>query len=272
MENFSISPEEMMSFVTTFGPKLLAAVATLVIGLWIVKLVVSGVGKGLNKSNVDDALKSFLKSLVSILLKVMVYISALGMLGIEMTSFIAVLGAAGLAVGLALQGSLANFAGGVLILFFKPFKVGDFIERGNESGTVEKIDILHTHLQTPNNQLIVVPNGQLANSPVVNYSAKETRRAVFPVGIGYTSDVKKAREVMLEVLNNDERTLPEPAPMVVMTNLGDSSLDLSVRAWTNTGDYWGYFWDNLEKMKEELDKAGVEIPFPQRDVHLIKED
>lgn len=272
MENFSISSEDMMNFVATFGPKLLAAIATLVIGLWIVKLIVNGVGRGLNRSKVDDALKSFLQSLVSILLKVMVYISALGMLGIQMTSFIAVLGAAGLAIGLALQGSLSNFAGGVLILFFKPFKVGDFIERGNESGTVERIDILHTHLQTPNNQLIVVPNGQLANSPVINYSAKETRRAVFPVGIGYTSDVKKAREVMLEVLNNDERTLPEPAPMVVMTNLGDSSLDLSVRAWTNTADYWGYFWDNLEKMKEELDKAGIEIPFPQRDIHVIKED
>ncbi|WP_020404285.1 mechanosensitive ion channel family protein [Gracilimonas tropica] len=272
MENFNISPDEIMSFVTTFGPKLLAAIATLVIGLWIVKLIVKGVGKGLERSNVDDALKTFLKSLVSILLKVMVYISALGMLGIQMTSFIAVLGAAGLAVGLALQGSLSNFAGGVLILFFKPFKVGDFIERGSESGTVEKIDILHTHLQTPNNQLVVVPNGQLANSPIVNYSAKETRRAVFPVGIGYTSDVKKAREVILKVLNEDERTLAEPAPMVVLTNLGDSSLDLSVRAWTKTGDYWGYFWENLEKMKEELDKAGIEIPFPQRDVHLIKED
>jgi small conductance mechanosensitive channel len=236
-----------------------------------VKLIVKGVGKGLDKSNVDEALKSFLKSLVSILLKVMVYISALGMLGIQMTSFIAVLGAAGLAVGLALQGSLANFAGGVLILFFKPFKVGDFIDNGNVSGSVEKIDILHTHLNTPQNQLVVIPNGQLANSAVTNYSAKETRRADFAVGIGYTSDVKKAREVILKVLNDDERTQSEPEPMVVLTNLGDSSLDLSARAWTTTGDYWNFYWENLEKMKEELDKAGIEIPFPQRDVHLIKE-
>lgn len=272
MENFSISPDDIMNFVATFGPKLLAAIATLVIGLWIVKFIVKGVGKGLDRSNVDDALKSFLKSLMSILLKVMVYITALGMLGIQMTSFIAVLGAAGLAVGLALQGSLANFAGGVLILFFKPFKVGDFIERGSESGTVERIDILHTILKTPNNQVITIPNGQLANSPVINYTKEETRRAVFPVGIGYTSDVKKAREVILKVLNDDERTLPDPAPIVVLTNLGDSSLDLSVRAWTKTEDYWDYFWDNLEKMKEELDKADIEIPFPQRDVHLIKEE
>ncbi|MGN8225694.1 mechanosensitive ion channel family protein [Gracilimonas sp. BCB1] len=271
MDNFNITTDDIMNFVTTFGPKLLAAVATLVIGLWIVKFIVRGTAKVLNRSSVDEALVSFLRSLISMLLKVMVYISALGMLGIEMTSFIAVLGAAGLAIGLALQGSLSNFAGGVLILFFKPFKVGDFIERGSESGTVEKIDILHTHLQTPNNQLVVIPNGQLANSPVTNYSAKETRRAVFPVGIGYGSDVKKAREVILRVLNEDERILQEPAPIVVLTNLGDSSLDLSARAWTKTENYWGFFWDNLEKIKEELDKEGIEIPFPQRDIHVFQE-
>jgi small conductance mechanosensitive channel len=160
----------------------------------------------------------------------------------------------------------------VLILFFKPFRVGDFIERGSESGTIERIDILYTVLRTPNNQEVVIPNGQLANAAVTNYSAKETRRAVFPVGIGYTSDVKKAREVILRVLAEDERILEDPAPMVVLTNLGDSSLDLSARAWTKTEDYWGFFWDNLEKIKEELDKAEIEIPFPQRDVHLIKED
>jgi small conductance mechanosensitive channel len=272
MENFNINPDDLINFVMTFGPKLLAAIATLVIGLWIVKFVVKGVKKGLNKSSVDDALVAFLKSLVSILLKVMVYITALSMLGIQMTSFIAVLGAAGLAVGLALQGSLSNFAGGVLILFFKPFKVGDFIERGSESGTVERIDILYTVLQTPNNQEVVIPNGQLANAAITNYSAKETRRAIFPVGIGYTSDVKKAREVILRVLKEDERILEDPAPIVVLTNLGDSSLDLSARAWTSTENYWGFLWDNLEKIKEELDKEGIEIPFPQRDVHLIKED
>ncbi|MDZ7808321.1 MAG: mechanosensitive ion channel [Gracilimonas sp.] len=272
MERFNITPDDLINIVTTYGPKLLAAIATLVVGLWIVKLIVKGVGKGLDKSNVDTALKSFLKSLVSILLKVMVYITALGMLGIEMTSFIAVLGAAGLAVGLALQGSLANFAGGVLILFFKPFKVGDFIERGSEAGTVEKIDILHTVLNTPNNQTIVIPNGQLANSPVTNYSEKENRRADFAVGIGYNDDIKKAREVILRVLNEDERTLSEPEPIVVLTNLGDSSLDLSGRAWTKTSDYWVFFWDNLEKIKEELDKEGIEIPYPQRDVHFFQEE
>jgi small conductance mechanosensitive channel len=206
------------------------------------------------------------------ILKVLVYITALGMLGIEMTSFIAILGAAGLAVGLALQGSLSNFAGGVLILFFKPFKVGDFIERGSESGTVERIDILHTILNTPQNQTIVVPNGQLANSPVINYSDKETRQARFAVGISYGSDIKKAREVILRVLNSDERLLAEPAPVVVLTELADSSLNLSARAWTKNSDYWSFFWENLEKIKEELDKEGIEIPFPQRDVHIHNAD
>lgn len=272
MENFSIGSEEIMGFVMEFGPKLLAAIATLVIGLWIVKMIVKASVKMLNRSSVDEALVAFLKSLISILLKVLVYITALGMLGVQMTSFIAILGAAGLAIGLALQGSLSNFAGGVLILFFKPFQSGDFIERGSESGTVEKIDILHTTLRTPNNQVVVIPNGQLANSPVTNYSKKETRRAVFPVGIGYGADVKEAREVILRVLNEDERTLPDPAPMVVLTNLGDSALDLSVRSWTTTEDYWAYFWDNLEKIKEELDKADIEIPFPQRDVHLHQQE
>lgn len=237
-----------------------------------VSLITGFFKKILNKSNVDPSLAGFLKGIVSILLKVLVYITALGMLGVEMTSFIAILGAAGLAVGLALQGSLANFAGGVLILFFKPFKVGDFIERGSESGTVEQIDILHTKLKTPNNQVIVIPNGQLSNSAVTNYSANETRRAVFSVGISYDDDIKKAREVILDVINKDERTLKDPEPIVVLTGLGDSSLNLSVRAWSLTSDHWSYFWDNLEAIKEALDANDIEMPYPQRDVHIIKED
>ncbi len=270
MENFEFNTDMLLDVVFTYAPNVLKAIAVLIIGLWAVKLIGSGIKKMLNKSNVDPSLQGFLRALISIILKVLVYITALGMLGIEMTSFIAILGAAGLAVGLALQGSLSNFAGGVLILFFKPFKVGDFIERGSESGTVERIDILHTILNTPQNQTIVVPNGQLANSPVINYSNKETRQARFAVGISYGSDIKKAREVILRVLNADERLLPEPAPLVVLTELADSSLNLSARAWTKNSDYWSFFWENLEKIKEELDKEGIEIPFPQTDVHLHK--
>ena len=268
MENFGFNSDMLLDFVYAYGPNVLKAIAVLVLGLWVVKIITSGIKKMLNKSNVEPSLQGFLRALISIILKVLVYITALGMLGIEMTSFIAILGAAGFAVGLALQGSLSNFAGGVLILFFKPFKVGDFIERGSESGTVERIDILHTILNTPQNQTIVVPNGQLANSPVINYSNKETRQARFAVGISYGADIKKAREVILRVLNSDERLLEEPAPVVVLTELADSSLNLSARAWTKNADYWSFFWENLEKIKEELDKEGIEIPFPQRDVHL----
>ena len=264
MENFGFNSDMLLDFVYAYGPNVLKAIAVLVLGLWVVKIITSGIKKMLNKSNVEPSLQGFLRALISIILKVLVYITALGMLGIEMTSFIAILGAA----GLALQGSLSNFAGGVLILFFKPFKVGDFIERGSESGTVERIDILHTILNTPQNQTIVVPNGQLANSPVINYSNKETRQARFAVGISYGADIKKAREVILRVLNSDERLLEEPAPVVVLTELADSSLNLSARAWTKNADYWSFFWENLEKIKEELDKEGIEIPFPQRDVHL----
>lgn len=272
MENFEFNTEMLWDVVITYGPNLVKAILVLVAGLWAVSLFTGFFKKILNKSNVDPSLAGFLKGIVSILLKVLVYITALGMLGVEMTSFIAILGAAGLAVGLALQGSLSNFAGGVLILFFKPFKVGDFIERGSESGTVEQIDILHTKLNTPNNQIIVIPNGQLSNSAITNYSAKETRRAVFSVGISYDDDIKKAREVMLEVINKDERTLKDPEPVVVLTGLGDSSLNLSVRAWSSTSDYWDYFFSNLEAIKEALDANDIEMPYPQRDVHLIKED
>ncbi|MEX0609462.1 MAG: mechanosensitive ion channel domain-containing protein [Balneolaceae bacterium] len=272
MEYFNgISSDELLNLAYVHGLNILSAIAVLIVGLWIAKYVTKVTAKAFSKSNVDSALTIFLKSLISIVLKVLVYITALGMLGVEMTSFIALLGAAGLAVGLALQGSLANFAGGVLILFFKPFRVGDFIEGQNHSGTVERIDILHTILATPDNQTVVIPNGQLANSPITNYSTKATRRARFAVGISYDSDVKKAREVILRILNADERTLELPEPVVVLNELADSSLNLSARAWTNTENYWGFFWDNLEKIKEELDKEGIVIPFPQRDVHLIKE-
>lgn len=275
MENLpefeNISSDQLIEFATVYGLRILAAIATLVIGLWLVKHVVKVIGRILEKSKVDDALRIFLKSLTSFLLKVMVYITAIGTLGVEMTSFIAALGAAGLAIGLALQGSLANFAGGVLILFFKPFRVGDYIESKSESGTVEKIDILHTVLVTPNNQTIVIPNGELANNPITNYSKKESRRVVIPVGIAYDADVKQAREVILNTLKEDERTLSIPEPMVVLDELADSSLNISARSWTKTANYWGYLWDNTERIKEALDEAGIEIPFPQRDVHLIQE-
>lgn len=224
----------------------------------------------MQKQEVEPSLIDFIGNMMAIIMRLLLLISVAGMLGIETSSFVAVIGAAGLAIGLALQGSLSNFAGGVLILFFKPFKVGDFIDGNGGSGTVEKIDILHTTLKTPQNLKIIIPNGQLSNSEVKNYSKEETRRVDIAVGIGYGDDVQKARNTILEVLNADTRTLPEPAPVVVLTELGDSSLNLSVRAWVNSPDYWDYFFQNTEKIKVALDNAGVSIPFPQRDVHLYQ--
>ncbi|MEX0811115.1 MAG: mechanosensitive ion channel domain-containing protein [Chitinophagales bacterium] len=263
--------QQGIDYLFEVGPSILLAIITLFVGLKVINLLVKFLRKTLEKSSAEESLNSFLTKLVSVLLKVMLVISVVSMLGVDTTSFIAVLGAAGLAVGLALQGSLANFAGGVLILLFKPFKLGEFIEGQGNMGTVERIDILHTVLNTPDNKVVVIPNGQLANSPVTNYSRKETRRVDFPVGISYGSDIKKAREVILRVISADERVLQDPAPMVVLTELADSSLNLSARAWTKVADYWGVFWDNLEKIKEELDKEGIEIPFPQRDVHMFNE-
>lgn len=266
-----LNTENILELIYLYGMRIIFAILVLVIGLWLVKYIVRFLTKGLKKSSADATLISFLNSMFSFVLKALIYITVLTMLGVEMTAFIAVLGAAGLAIGLALQGSLANFAGGVLILLFKPFRVGHYIDGGGESGTVQKIDILHTTLSSFNNQKIIVPNGELANSPIVNYSEMETRRAVFEVGISYTSDIKKAREVILRVLENDERLEPVPEPVVVLNELGDSSLNLRVHAWTKTSEFWGFYWDNLENIKEALDEAGIEIPFPQRDVHIFKE-
>lgn len=273
MEGINIEDlsQQAVNYVIDLVPKLALAIVTLLVGFWVIKTLVNLASKALDRSNSEPSLNAFLTKLLSVILKVLLVISVISMVGVDTTSFIAVIGAAGLAIGLALQGSLANFAGGVLILLFKPFKVGDFIEGVGSGGTVENIDILHTTLVTPDNKVIVIPNGQLANSPVTNYSKKDTRRVAFAVGISYGSDVKKAREIILKVLAEDERVLKDPAAVVVLTELADSSLNLSARAWVNSGDFWGVFWENLEKIKEELDKAGIEIPFPQRDIHVFNE-
>lgn len=265
MENMVNSLREL---AITYGLKIVLAIITLLVGLWVIKMITNYFKKWISKSKAEESLQSFLTSIFNALLKVMLVIMIASMVGIETTSLVAVLGAASLAVGLALQGSLANFAGGVLILIFKPFHVGDYIEGSGESGTVEKIDILHTTLKTPQNVTIIVPNGPLANSNITNYSLKPVRRVDFPVGISYDADVQKAREVILGVLNADERVHQDPAPIVVLTELADNSLNLSVRAWTDAGNYWAVFWEDLEKMKEALDEAGIGIPYPQRDLHI----
>jgi small conductance mechanosensitive channel len=225
----------------------------------------------MDKAELDASLKTFLGSLISITLKVILILIVAGMIGIETTSLIALVGAAGLAVGLALQGSLANFAGGVIILVFKPFKVNDVIEGSDHTGVVERIDILYTQLRTFDLRVVTIPNGQLANSSVINFTTKETRRVDMSVGISYGDNIGKAREVLLAMLKKDERILADPEPVVVFTNFGDSSLDLSVRAWCKTPDYWPVFWDNMERIKTTFDENGISIPFPQRDVHLFEQ-
>ncbi|MFZ6664253.1 mechanosensitive ion channel family protein [Peijinzhouia sedimentorum] len=260
--------ELILEFIIDFGPKLLGAILILLIGTWLIGKIGNLIRKGLDKGSFEPSLKSFLTSLTRFALYVMLFITVLGTVGIPMTSFLTILGAAGLAIGLALQGSLSNFAGGVLILAFKPFRIGDVIEAQGEIGTVEKIDILHTRLNTADNREIIMPNGSLANSNIINITAHPTRRVAFPVGISYDSDIKQARKIIVDTLSKDPRVLPEQGVQVVLTELADSSLNLSVRVWVNAEDFWSMTFEGLEDIKEALDAANIEIPFPQRDVHM----
>lgn len=266
MENFDINPDILL----VYGGNLLKAIAVLVIGLWIVKIIAKLIRATLNKSEVDISLQGFLVSLISILLKVMVYITALGMLGVEMTSFIAILGAAGLAVGLALSGTLQNFAGGVMILFFKPFKVGDFVDAQGYMGVVKEIQIFVTTLTTGDNKTIIIPNGPLSTGSLTNFSTQATRRVDWTFGIGYGDDVDKAYEVLGELISEDERILSDPEPFMAVSELADSSVNIVVRVWVNSGDYWGVFFKMNEQVYKTFDKAGLSIPYPQTDVHLHK--
>ncbi|NBG64802.1 mechanosensitive ion channel family protein [Acidiluteibacter ferrifornacis] len=261
--------DQMVEMVITYGPKLILAILTLIIGLWVIKFFTKTVSNLLDKREIDASLKPFLKSLFSMVLKVLLVITVMGMVGIEMTSFIAILGAAGLAIGMALSGTLQNFSGGVILLIIKPFKVGDFIEAQGFSGTVTAIQIFNTILKTPNNQTIIIPNGGLSTGSVTNYSTESTRRLVQTYGIDYSDDVKQAREILLRIINEDSRVLKDPAPVVVLEGLGDSSVNLSLRAWTKNEDYWNVNFETTEKVKYAFDKEGVSFPFPQRDVHMI---
>jgi len=263
---------DLLGFVTYYGINLVWAILTLVIGLWIVKMVLKGVRKGLDKGATEETLKSFLTSIVSVLLKVMVYITALGMLGVEMTSFIAILGAAGLAVGLALSGALQNFAGGVMILLFKPFKAGHYIEAQGHSGTVREIQIFSTILKTPDNKTILIPNGKLANDSMVNYSVEDKRRVDWTIGIGYGNDIDKAYEVIKRLLSEDDRILNDPEPFMALNELADSSVNIVVRAWVNAGDYWPVNFRLNEQVYKTFEDEGLDIPYPQQDIHVHKEE
>ncbi|WP_394340924.1 mechanosensitive ion channel family protein [Pleomorphovibrio marinus] len=256
-----------LAFSLVAIPKIVLAVALYFIGAYIIKFIVKALGTAFDKYDFDKSLSSFLKSFLKGLLYVLLILAVLSTLGVEVTAFIAVLGAAGLAVGLALQGSLSNFAGGVLILVFKPFKVGDTIDAQGTLGGVESIDILYTKVRNFDNKVVTIPNGALANNNITNFSAKPTRRVEMSVGVAYGTNLKKAREVILDVLKKDDRIHADPEPVVLFTNFGDSSLDLSVRCWADAANLWPVYWDKMEEINNALEDNDIVIPFPQRDVH-----
>ena len=257
--------------VLEYGPKLVGAIIVWIIGGIVIKTLTKGFERILNKRNIDASLKPFLTGIVGALLKVMLVISVLGMLGIEMTSFVAILGAAGLAVGMALSGTLQNFAGGVMILIFKPFKNGDFLEAQGHIGIVSEIQIFNTILKSLDNKTIIIPNGGLANGSMTNYSTEEKRRVDWTFGIGYGDKTDDAKTVLLDLMKEDARILSDPeAPFVAVSELGDSSVNFAVRAWVKAEDYWGVFFDMNEKVYNTFDKKGLNIPYPQMDVHVHK--
>ncbi|SMG06958.1 mechanosensitive ion channel family protein [Arenibacter troitsensis] len=246
---------------------LITAALILVVGLWVIRLINRMVKKFFNKAEYDPSLESFLMSFISIGLKIMLFVLVITQLGVQSSSLVAIIGAAGLAIGLALQGSLANFAGGVLILVFKPFKVGDFISAQGVDGTVKEITIFTTKLSTFGNQIAIVPNGQLSNNNIINYNAQNTRRDKIAVGIGYNSNIKEAKDILLQICAENENILKDPAPEVYVAELGDSSVNLSLRFWAKNEVFWAAHFHVMEELKKRFDAAGIEIPFPQRVIH-----
>ncbi|AGA85707.1 mechanosensitive ion channel family protein [Stutzerimonas stutzeri] len=261
--------ESWLPVVLQYGAQVTLALLTFLFGWWLINTLTAKVSSLLQRRQVDPTLHGFIGSLASVVLKVLLLVSVASMIGVETTSFIAVIGAAGLAIGLALQGSLANFAGGVLILLFRPFRVGEWIEAQGIAGTVNSIQIFHTVLKTGDNKTVVVPNGALSNGHITNFSREPRRRADINIGIDYSSDIKLARQVLLEIAE-DPRVLREPEPVVFVTGLGDSSVNLSLRVWVATADFWPVTFSFTEQAKERLTAVGVGIPFPQRVVHLVQ--
>jgi len=262
MDNTQVWIDKAINFATEYGPKIIGAILIYIIGSWIIKKLMGVLKKVMMKKEYDEALQKFLLNLASWTLKILLIIMVISKLGVETTSFAAILAAAGLAVGLALQGSLSNFAGGVLLIIFKPNKIGDLIEAQDTLGVVKEIEIFTTKLTTPDNKLAIVPNGAMANGNIINYTAEGKIRVDTMVGIGYDEDMKKAKEVLLEVLTSNPLVLQDPAPSVNVANLGDSSVDLAVRPFCKPEHYWDVFFATVEGSKLALDKAGIEIPYP----------
>jgi len=261
---------KMQGWSAVFGLKILTAILIFIVGRWAARFIRIATEKMMTRSKVDATLVSFVGNLIYVSLLTFVILAALAQLGIQTTSFIAVIGAAGLAVGLALQGSLANFAAGVLMLIFRPFQVGDFVEGGGVMGIVEEIQIFTTQLRTLDNKTIIIPNAKITGDNITNYTKKENRRVDLVIGVSYKEDIEKVKSVVADVLNDDERILKDPAPTIGVLELGDSSVNFAVRPWVKTGDYWDVYFDTTENIKKRFDAEGISIPFPQRDVHLYQ--
>ncbi len=270
MEKIELWAFNALDVIMQYAPQVLLALIVLIIGLFIVNKLVKVIKKLMLKRNIDESLIGFIGSLISVILKVLVLISVADMIGIKTTSFIAIIGAAGLAIGLALQGTLANFAGGVLILIFKPYKVGNLIEAQGSLGSVKEIQIFVTILTTFENKTIIIPNGAISNGSITNYSTEGKIRVDLDFGISYDSSIKDAKEVIMNVITNHPKVLKEPAPFVGVSSLGDSAVNLAVRPYSKPEDYWTVYFDVYEAGKEALDAASITIPFPQVDVHVDK--
>ena len=268
MENLS---EQLYGIIMVYGPKLIGAIITLIIGMWVISIIRGVLSRRFEKQNVDPSLRGFLNSMIGITLKLMLWIAVIGMMGVQMTSFIAILGAAGLAVGMALSGTLQNFAGGVMILLFKPFKVGDVISAQGHTAAVNEIQIFNTILKTPDNKTVIIPNGGLSTGSMINFSTESKRRVDFTFGIGYGDDVDKAKEVLMKLIKADDRIINDPAePFIAVSELADSSVNLVVRVWAEAANYWGIYFDLTEQVYKTFEKEGLNIPFPQMDVHIQK--
>ena len=256
------------NLIVEFGPRLIAAILIWIIGSWIIKMLIKGVSTAMMKANYDESLKKFLLNLINWAFKIILIIVVLGTVGVETTSFAAVLAAASLAIGMALQGSLGNFAGGVLIMIFRPIKIGDLIEAQGEMGVVKEIEIFTTKLTGLSNKEIIIPNGALSNGNIVNYTTEGTRRVDLVFGVSYDSDIKKTKGVFNEVLSSNAKILKTPAPTIAVSELADSSINFVVRPWCNAEDYWEVYFEVTENVKDALDKAGIEIPYPhQVEIH-----
>jgi small conductance mechanosensitive channel len=260
--------EQIRTVAIEYTPKIIGAIIIVLIGFWIIKILSNRFNQFLDKKNIDVSLRPFIKGLFNALLKVLLFISVLGTLGITMTSFVAIIGAAGLAIGMALSGTLQNFAGGVVILIFKPYRVGDVIDAQGYRGKVSEIQIFNTILKSPDNQTVIIPNGKLSNSSMINFSTEPLRRVDWTFGIAYGDDANKARELITQLCAEDERILNEPPVFIALSELAASSVNFTVRAWVNGADYWNVYFDLNEKVYNNFEAAGLNIPFQQVDVHM----